>query len=128
MKIVTGKYAEFFRFCVVGVVCTGIDMCIYYFVRIIFSYVVALVCGYVLSLVINYFLTIFWTFNSKPNTKNAIGVVVAHLFNLFVMRMGLMHVLVDCLNINDKVAYLPTLVISVVTNFIIVKFVISRCK
>lgn len=122
------RYGEFIRFCIVGVICTGIDAAIFYAVRSFAPYPIALVSGYVLSLIVNYFLTIYWTFRSKPNAKNAIGVVAAHMFNLFVVRMGLMYVFVDILAINDRIAYIPTLMISVVTNFIIVKFVINKLK
>lgn len=122
------RYGEFIRFCVVGAVCTGIDACIFYVVRTFASYQIALVSGYILSLVINYFLTIYWTFKSKPNPKNAVGVVAAHIFNLFVVRMGLMYIFVNGFSVNDRLAYIPTLAISVITNFIIVKLVINKLK
>lgn len=117
---------QFIRFCLVGGMCTGIDAIIFYAVRIIASYPVALTSGYLISLVANYFLTVFWTFHSKPNTRNAIGVVAAHLFNLFVVRMGLMYVFVNMINISDCVAYIPTLIISVITNFLIIKYLVMK--
>lgn len=122
------RNSEFVRFCIVGVICTAIDAVIFYAVRSFASYPVALVSGYVLSLIVNYFLTIYWTFKSKPNAKNAIGVVAAHLFNLFIVRMGLMYIFVDFISINDRIAYIPTLAISVITNFLIVKLVINKLK
>lgn len=122
------KYLEFVRFCIVGALCTAIDASIFYAVRTFASYPVALISGYVISLIVNYFLTIYWTFKSKPNTKNALGVVTAHIFNLFVIRMGLMFVFVNILTINDRIAYLPTLAISVVTNFIIIKLLLNRLR
>lgn len=120
------RYGEFVRFCIVGALCTGLDAFIFYVVRNFVSYPIALTSGYILSLVVNYFLTIYWTFKSTPNTKNVIGVVAAHLFNLFVVRMGLMHIFVNFLSISDRFAYIPTLVISVVTNFLIVKVVVNK--
>ena len=87
---------ELIRFCIVGVLCTALDSAIFYTVRLFAPYQVALVAGYLLSLIANYFLTIYWTFKSKPNTKNAVGIVAAHLFNLFVVRMGLMYCFVNC--------------------------------
>jgi len=119
---------EFIRFCIVGVICTALDSAVFYTVRIFAPYQVALVSGYLLSLIANYFLTIYWTFQSKPNKKNAVGIIVAHLFNLFVVRMGLMYLFVDIMDISDKIAYVPTLLISVVTNFIIIKFIVNKLK
>ncbi len=119
---------EFIRFCIVGAICTALDAAIFYAVRCFAPYQIALTAGYLLSLVANYFLTIYWTFKSHPNKKNAIGIVAAHLFNLFVVRMSLMYVFVDMMGIDDKIAYLPTLAISMVTNFIIIKFIVDKLK
>ena len=122
------KMAEFARFCIVGGVCTGIDATIFYLVRGFASYPVALVSGYLLSLIINYFLTVYWTFKAKASVWNAVGIIAAHLFNLFVVRMGMMYILVQLLVINDRVAYIPTLLTSIISNFIIIKLVVNRTQ
>lgn len=124
--MISEKYRELIRFCIVGAFCTGIDAIIFYIVRLFAPYSVAIVSGYLLSLIINYILTVLWTFKSKPNKQNAIGIFAAHLFNLFVVRMGLMWLFVEVSNIEDKIAYVPTLLISVISNFVIIKHVISR--
>lgn len=120
------KFREFVRFCIVGGTCTIIDAGIFYTVRMFASYQIALICGYCLSLIVNYFLTVYWTFQKKANAKNAIGVIGAHMFNLFIVRMGLMHLFVDAMGIADQIAYIPTFAISVVTNFIIVRLVVTK--
>lgn len=125
---ITENYKEFFRFCIVGILCTGIDAAIFYIVILFASYPVALSCGYLLSLAVNYFLTACWTFKVAPNRKNAIGIITAHLFNLFVVRMGVISLLVNVMHIDERIAYMPTLTISVITNFIIIKLVINRLK
>ena len=122
------RLQEFIRFCIVGAICTGIDAAIFYIFRMFASYQVSLVSGYILSLIVNYFLTVFWTFKVDSNVKNLIGIVSAHLFNLFVVRMGLMFLFVDIIGINDKIAYIPTLLISVITNFIIVRLVVNKLR
>jgi len=120
------KYKEFIRFCIVGGLCTVIDGCIFYTVRLVAPYQVALVCGYCLSFIVNYFLTVHWTFQQKANAKNAVGVVFAHIFNLFVVRFGLMHLFVSVLGISDQIAFFPTFGISVITNFLIVRFLVTK--
>jgi len=120
------KYREFFRFCVVGVICTIIDMGIYYSTLLFLPYLAALTSGYCLSLILNYYLTIYWTFEQKANTQNAIGVVGAHLFNLFVVRFCLMYFFVSILGMSDKLAFLPTFVISSITNFLIIRFLVNK--
>ena len=117
---------EFVRFCVVGLAATALDAAIFYSVRTFAPYQIALVCGYLLSLIFNYFFTVKWTFKAKPTISNAIGVLLAHLFNLFVVRMGLMYIFINYCSMTDKIAYLPTLVISMVTNFLIIKLVVTK--
>lgn len=120
------NFREIVRFCLVGGICTVIDVCIFYTTLLFAPYQVALTSGYCLSLIVNYFLTVYWTFQQKANAKNAVGVVGAHLFNLGVVRMGLMFLFVNLLGIPEQIAFIPTFAISVVTNFIIVRFVVTR--
>ena len=116
---------EFVRFCIVGALCTGIDAAIFYTVRFVACYQVALMTGYCISLLANYFLTVYWTFRIKPSKKNVGSVVVAHLVNLFVVRMGLMWIFVQLCYLPDNIAYIPTLVISVIVNFFLVKIAVK---
>lgn len=117
---------QFLKFCIVGVICTLLDAAIFYLIRLVASYHVALTSGYLLSLIVNYFLTVYWTFETKATRKNAVGVISAHLFNLFVVRMGLMWVFVNVVGLQDRIAYVPTLFISMATNFIIIKAVVNK--
>ncbi len=117
---------EFIRFCIVGLIATGVDAAIFYTVRCFAPYQVALASGYLISLVFNYFFTVRWTFKARTTVKNAVGVLLAHLFNLFVVRMSLMYIFIHGCSLTDKVAYLPTLAISMFTNFLVVKFVVKR--
>lgn len=126
MMSIQTKYGEFIRFCLVGGLCNVIDAALFYVVRMIASYHVALVSGYMVSLVVNYFLTIMWTFKSTPTGKNAAGIIMAHLFNLFVVRMGLITLFVSFLGMDDRIAFAPTLCISVLSNYAIIKLIISK--
>ena len=122
------KSAEFIRFCIVGVIATALDAAIFYLVRLFASYQIALVSGYCLSLIVNYLLTIYWTFKKKPSTGNLFGVIAAHMFNLFVVRMSLMWIFVNIMEIPDRIAYIPTLLISMVTNFLVVRFAVNKTE
>ena len=122
------KLGEFLRFCIVGVISTALDAAIFYLVRLFASYQVALVSGYCLSLIVNYLLTIYWTFKKKPTTGNLVGVIAAHMFNLFVVRMSLMWIFVNVTDIPDRIAYIPTLLISMVTNFLVVRFAVNKAE
>lgn len=117
---------QFVRFCIVGGTCALIDAAIFYIVRLFAPYQVALISGYLISLSVNYFLTIYWTFRTTPSVHNLVGVIGAHMFNLFVVRMGLMWLFVEVFDMDDSVAYIPMAIISAVTNFLIIRTVVRK--
>lgn len=119
---------QFIRFCIVGAFATAVDAGLFYILRQWVPYQLSMIISYSLSLCVNIVLTLLWTFGICMNIRNALKIAVVHLFNLFVVRFGLMALFVTGMNINDKVAFLPTLFISVITNFVIIKAVIHGFK
>ena len=119
---------QFIRFCIVGGTCALIDAAIFYVVRLFAPYQVALISGYLISLCVNYLLTVYWTFRTESSMLNLVGIVGAHMFNLFIVRMGLMLLFVELLGLSDSIAYLPMAVISAVTNYIVVRAVVKYSK
>lgn len=117
---------EFVRFCIVGILCTGIDALLYYIIKPTLNYQLALIIAYITSLLINYILTTYWTFKVKPSTKNLIGILGVHLSNLFIIRMGLMWLFIQKCNLSENIAYIPTLMISVLTTFILIRLVVKK--
>lgn len=122
------KWAEFARFCIVGVTATLIDASFFFVANHYVSYKMALVCSYFISLTFNYILTVQWTFKRKFSTRNAFGVVSAHLFNLFIVRWGLMYLFVSLLNYNDYASYMLTLSVSTISNFVIVRYIVNKIQ
>ena len=128
-KILTHKETgQFIRFCIVGGTCAMIDAAIFYVVRLFAPYQVALVSGYLISLCVNYLLTVYWTFRTESSVRNLVGIVGAHMFNLFVVRMGLMLLFVEILGLKDSIAYIPMAVISAVTNYLVIRTVVKYSK
>ncbi len=119
---------QFIRFCIVGGICALIDAAVFYAVRLIAPYQVALVSGYVISLSVNYLLTVYWTFRTRSSVRNLVGIVGAHMFNLFVVRMGLMYLFVELMGLSDSIAYLPMAAISAVTNYLVIRTVVKYSK
>ncbi|MCF0180234.1 MAG: GtrA family protein [Bacteroidales bacterium] len=115
------RVREFVRYCIVGVLATIIDMAIFYSMKLIVHYNIALISGYCLSLIFNYFMTVYWTFSTKSSARNLIGVVSAHMINLFVVRMGLMWLFVNLVGLESGIAFLPTIVVSVFVNFFVLR-------
>lgn len=116
---------EFVRFCIVGTISALIDGLFFYALLQLTSYQISLVVGYLVGLIFNYSLTIYWTFKQKPNRNNVLGVITAHLLNLFVVRMGLMLFFTKIILLSEEYAYIPTIFISVIVNFVMVKLVVT---
>lgn len=120
----TPKFHEFIRFCIVGGLCTAIDVCGFYTTYNAVGYQIALIIGFSLSIIVNYFLNIKWTFQSRLSIKNALGLIGANCFNIFVVRMTLMWIFISVFELTEDIAFIPTLLISIATNFIIVRAII----
>ena len=119
---------QFVRFCIVGATCFLIDAAVYHVVLKFAPYLVALISGYIISLCFNYFLTVYWTFETHSSVLNLVGIIGAHMFNLFVVRMGLMLLFVEVFGIKDSIAYLPMAAISAVTNYLVIRTVVKYSK
>ena len=119
------KLHQFLRFCVVGIICTAIDAGVYYSLYRWTGYQIAMISGFFLSLGINYLLNTYWSFRHKPSIRTAVGVFAAHCLNIFVVRMALMWVFIHFMGLEAGVAFVPTLIISMITNFLIIRAVYS---
>lgn len=117
---------ELIRFCIVGMIATGIDAAIFYLFKSFTSYQYSLVAGYLVSLIFNYLMTVYWTFSVKSNIKHFVGIISVHLLNLFVIRMGLMCFFINFMSLTDSVAYLPMLLISIAASFSMVRYVVKN--
>ncbi len=116
-------FREFIKFGIVGFLCVAIDAGTFYILNDITGYRLAIVFGSALGLIFNYILNICWSFRAKPTFKNAFGVLIAYFINIYIVRFGLMKLFVDIFFLSDTIAYIPTLIISVISNFFIVRFV-----
>ncbi len=116
---------QFIRFCIVGALATLLDAALFYLFRQWMSYQASMVLSYTSSLCLNMVLTLRWTFRTKVSLRNSVGVIWAHLFNLFIVRFKLMVLFVNVLHMSDRLAFLPTLAISVLTNYFIIKFIVQ---
>lgn len=117
---------ELLRFAAVGILCTCIDYIVYILLAVVVPYQVAAIIGYAVGFIVNYFLTAFWTFHRQPNKKNFIGMFSCHLINLFVIRIGLITLLVEILLIDVNIAYIYTIIISSLVSFLMMRLVFNK--
>lgn len=118
--------AEFVRFCTVGVICAIIDWTVFSIACFITKYQISVIAGFVVSFVANYLLSAHWTFKKKPTKSNFVGLISAHLINLFIVRMGVLYILVEIVGLQERISYIPTLMISAITSFVMVRYVFKK--
>ena len=120
------KIQEFIKFCVVGVVCIAIDSTVFYILHNWTGYRIAIVSGSACGLVFNYFANVLWSFKQETSIKNAVGIIVAFIVNIFIVRFSLMWLFINIAGLNEGVAFIPTLIISVITNFFFVRYIVYK--
>lgn len=107
------------RFCLVGVLATGIHYGIYLLLNLWIWTWLAYTIGYAISFVLNYILTNYFTFKTKPTIKNGAGFVVSHLIN-YGLHIGLLEVFI-WIGISATWAPIPIYCIVVPINFLILR-------
>ena len=118
------KRYEFIRFCVVGVLASGLHYGVYYLLQTRINVNVAYTVGYLISLICNFFLTSYLTFHSSPSIRKALGFGGSHLINylihLFFLNLFLY------LGISKVLAPVLVLAIAVPINFILLRWVFKH--
>lgn len=107
-------------------ICTAIDALVFYLAYDAIGYRLAMISGFCASVSFNYYLNVKWSFGGTITLKNGIGVVAAHMFNIFIVRMGLMWFFIKILLLSDEFSFIPTIMISTLTNFIIIRFIVNK--
>ncbi|MBR1427006.1 MAG: GtrA family protein [Paludibacteraceae bacterium] len=124
------------RFLIIGNLGTCIQYGLYYgFIKLFphmgwegdlmvsFSFTLA----YLLEIIYNYLGTSYYTFQSKPNLKNAGGFALARVFNYF-LQMGLLALGIQVLNMSDAWGGAFAILVAGVVNFFIMRVVFREEK
>lgn len=119
------KRYQFIRYCTVGTLAAGIHYGVYYLLQEyeMTNLNIAYTIGYVTSFICNFFLTSYFTFRSNPSLKRALGFGGSHLVN-YLIHMGLFNLFLY-LNVDQEIAPLCVLAVAVLTNFLMLRFVLN---
>lgn len=117
---------EFFRFCIVGILSTGIHYGIYLLLLKWVSVNVAYSAGYVVSLGCNLLMTSFFTFRERITWKKATGFLVSHGVN-YILHILFLNLFLR-LGIVERWAPIPVYCIVVPINFILVRTAFKKLK
>lgn len=119
---ITSNSFEFFRFVIVGLTATLINLGTYYtLINFNVNSSLSYSLGYGISLIFNYFLTLNFTFKTKHSNSKGAKFLLTHLFN-YLLQLFVLNLLL--LVVNKNIAPILTQAISVPINFLLVRRVI----
>ena len=118
------KYKRFIRFAIVGTIAWVILYAVYYLFLRLLGHTVSYTIGYIVSFIVNYLLTVKFTFEVEASAQNGVGFVICHFIN-WLLQLLLLNLFIY-LGMNDKIAPIPVMAISVPVNFVMVRFVMNR--
>ena len=122
-----GNLVEFVKYALVGCINTA-DYYLSYlvFINIFkFSYRISFVLGYVVSIIGSYFLNTYFTYKQKPSVKKFLIFPLTYIPNFIIQYLGII-LLVDRLNISNKVAPVITAIVAIPITFFVMKYVIKK--
>lgn len=116
---------EFLRFCVVGTIALLVQYCAYYFLfKLLCEHNLSYLISYLLSAVLNFILTVRYTFKVSFSHRKLFGFLGCHLFNLG-FQIFLLNLFI-WIGINEVLAPFPVYIIVVPSNFILVRYVMTK--
>ena len=128
----SSKYAEFLRFCIVGVIATAIHYGLY----LLLMHVVgidkawwinlAYSIGYLAGFLCNLWLSAHFTFKVEVTAKRSIGFALSNVVN-YGMHLLFLNLFIR-FGISEQWAPIPVYCIVVPINFILVRFVFKKLK
>ena len=117
---------EFIRFCIVGVIATGIHYGMYLLLLRLMPVNPAYTIGYLVSLACNLLLTSFFTFNERVTWKRTLGFLASHGVN-YALHIAFLNLFL-CLGVAERWAPIPVYCLVVPINFVLVRTVFKKLK
>lgn len=115
---------EFIRFCIVGVVATGIHYGVYLLLNLWLDVNLAYSIGYIISLFCNLLLTARFTFKSSVTAKRTLGFVASHATN-YLLHILFLNVFL-WIGVSETWAPIPVYCIVFPINFLLVRTVFRK--
>lgn len=118
------------KFVIVGFINTVLSLIIYYIlVWFEIPYYIATITGYIGSSIIGYFLNKIWVFQAKKiSAKNSLIKYYIVYGTALLLNLFCMHLWIQILNIDKKIAPILTLCITIPYNFILSKLWVFKNK
>lgn len=117
---IPNKWRQPIRFVIVGGLATALHYGLYLLFQNIMWAWLAYTIGYAVSFVMNYILTNYYTFKTRPNTKNGVGFIISHAIN-YALHVGLLELFL-WIKIPNEWAPLPVFMIVIPINFFLLRY------
>ena len=124
LKELSQKYKRFIRFSIVGTIAWVILYAVYYLFLSLLGHTASYTIGYIVSFIVNYLLTVKFTFEVEASAQNGIGFIFCHVIN-WLLQLVLLNIFIY-LGMNNIIAPIPVMAISVPVNFLMVRFVMNK--
>ena len=121
------KYDEIIRYIIAGILTTIVSIASYNLLRNInIDYKICTILSWILAVIVAYFINKLFVFKSqKNNIKEFINFILARLLSLFIEFIFMM-IMVDFININDRIAKLIVQFVVLVLNYVFSKFFVFK--
>ncbi|MCI5835308.1 MAG: GtrA family protein [Firmicutes bacterium] len=121
------KYDEIIRYIIAGILTTIVSIASYNLLRNInIDYKICTILSWILAVIFAYFINKLFVFKSqKNNIKEFINFILARLLSLFIEFIFMM-IMVDFININDRIAKLIVQFVVLVLNYVFSKFFVFK--
>lgn len=121
------KYDEIIRYIIAGIITTIVSIASYNLLRNInIDYKICTILSWILAVIFAYFINKLFVFKSqKNNIKEFINFILARLLSLFIEFIFMM-IMVDFININDRIAKLIVQFVVLVLNYVFSKFFVFK--
>ena len=120
------EFGQFIRFCIVGVIATGLHYGIYLLLMNLMNTSVAYTIGYVLSFFCNMYLTSVFTFKKKLTVAKGGGFLLSHGVN-YALHILFLNLFL-WMGVSKQWAPIPVYCLIVPINFLLVRFVFKKFK
>lgn len=121
------RLGEAIRFCVVGILATGIHYAIYYaLLRYGTHASIAYTIGYALSFISNFYLSARFTFKKKTSVKKGIGFAMSHLLN-YLLQIICLNIFI-WLDVPAELSPIPVYCVCIPINFLLVRLIFNELQ
>ncbi|OBZ13441.1 polysaccharide synthesis protein GtrA [Bacillus sp. FJAT-26390] len=119
------NFGEIIRFIIVGILNTGFTYVLYLILLLYFPYSIAYTISYFLGIIISYLLNTFLVFKQPISIKRIIKFPIIYVVQ-YLINLLLVFILVDTINMNEKIALLISIAITFPITFILTRYILKK--